>query len=649
MFAFNPSKLVRNMLQFSRFMATKSILLAVADPQVLADTTQALDVGWEAIAVASDTDALAQLEERSFDAVLVDFNLGSPDASDLLNHALEKRPDIVRFLFAYEADLALVAAKVLGSPHILPKPSEPASLKKRLEEGVNDSSAEQNGADTATEPGPAPAIPSVYAVVLKAIESLGVTDQQVGEIIAQDEALSSELVRLTNSSYLGLPSDVSDPVEAVRCLGFETVKGLVMALQFLAEHGRLKPAYLCLDQLWQHSVKVGQIARDLVLFETKDRTLASQALIAGLLHDLGKVVLATNFADLYGRVHSLARKQPVTLWDVEKEMFGANHGEIGACLIGMWNMPGPVVDATALHHEPPLGEQERLTPLAAVHIANVLEHQLSTDNDGMMVAPIINTAFLDELGLLQRLPVWRAAFANHHAADLEPDVELVETEQPESSLVSDAPAVRTANHLPGPATTTHTTTSPSPTRPAMLAPRFPRRWIYGGVVAGVLALLAVWLNTQPELNQTEPVYARTPNAHREPAAPSSVPSPEIAPAPAPQETPAVAAAEEPPAPPAPSATTTNTTATLPASEPTTAAAPAPPVTNVPPPTVAPPEKVKPEFRLQGIIFTSVRPSAMINGETVNVGEQIDGASVVAISRTTVTLQVNGQRKTYQLK
>src|SRR5262249_25680308 len=175
-------------------MATKSILLAVADPQVLVDTTQALDEGWETTSVASDADALAQLESRSFDALLVDFNLGSPDASDLLNHALEKRPDTVRFLLAYEADLALVAAKVLGSPHILPKPSEPASLKRRLEDGVQDSNSEQSVSDSPSDSSPAPAIPSVYSEVLKAIESLGVTDQHVGEIIAQDEALTTELL-----------------------------------------------------------------------------------------------------------------------------------------------------------------------------------------------------------------------------------------------------------------------------------------------------------------------------------------------------------------------------------------------------------------------------------------------------------------------
>src|SRR6266567_623604 len=105
-------------------MATKSILLAVADPQTLLEINHAIGAGWEATPVASEADAWAQLENHSFDALLVDFNLGSPDASELLNQTLEKRPETSRFLLAYEADLALVAAKVLGSHQILPKPIE---------------------------------------------------------------------------------------------------------------------------------------------------------------------------------------------------------------------------------------------------------------------------------------------------------------------------------------------------------------------------------------------------------------------------------------------------------------------------------------------------------------------------------------------
>ena len=488
-------------------MATKSILVAVTDEKALAEITQALGKEWGVTSVSSEADATAQFEKRAFDALLVDFNLGSPDASELLNQVLEKHPQTIRFLSVYEADLALVAAKVNGTHHILPKPIEAASLRSRIENALKDSGSEPSATDSANAAPESPKISSVYAEVLKALESPNVTNKQVGKILARDAELTAEILKLTNSSYLGLPRNITSPAEAVGALGFETVKAVVMAQQFLAEHKEMVPCYLSLEQIWQHSVNVGQIARDLVLFETKDRALASQALVAGLLHDLGKVVLAKNFEDLYGRVTSLARKQPVALWEVEKEMFGASHGEIGGCLLGMWNLPLAIVDAAALHHEPPLGEHDRLSPLAAVHIANVIERELRPNEDGMMVAPVIHAPFLNEIGLLHRLPVWRAAFANRRAVDLE-----------------GGRTARTGNLLQGPAGETETGTW-GQTEGIF---RNRRNWILAGVTGGLVAL-ALWFRTPSGPDQSDVVYARTPSAQEEVTVAAAKPLPEAAP------------------------------------------------------------------------------------------------------------------------
>ena len=626
-------------------MGTKSILLAVSESQTLAEITGALGAEWEATSVATEEEARAQFESRSFDALLVDFNLGSPDASELLNHVLQKSPGTLRFLFAYEADLALVAAKVSGSPQILPKPVELGSLKNRIESGINDSKPEQSKTEPASAPSDTPKVPSIYSEVLQALGNPNVTNKQVGKIIARDADLKSQVLSLTHSAYMGLPKNITNPAEAVESLGFEAVKALVMALQFLAEHSRLKPSYLSVEQIWQHSTSVGRIARDLVLFETKDRALASQALAAGLLHDLGKVVLATNFDDLYGRVHSLARKQPVALWDIEKEMFGATHGEIGACLVGMWNMPAAIVEAAALHHEPAVGENHELTPLAAVHIANILEHELRPEAEARMVAPVINTPYVNDLGLLQRLPVWRAAFANRSSSKLE---EEADTE----------PTVRLSMR----GTRAHTA-------------RNQRRWAYASVAAGVIVLATLWLKTEPEFNTPEPVYARSTIAEQTPFGASlpvaeSVPavmaqvtatpsvsekptessvSTETAPA---QKEPA-AKPEEPVAKPEPAkpVETVSTPTTPAAPHQTEVSTSQPVVTNQPTNTVpaAPVEKAEPEFRLNGIIYSVVRPSAIVNHRTVSVGDHVDGATVVWITPTSVTLQIKGQSKTYELR
>ena len=476
--------------------------------------------------------------------------------------------------------------------------------------------------------------------------------KQVGEIIASDGALTIEVLRLTKSAYLGLPQNLTDPAEAVESLGLETVRVLVMALRFLAEHSHVRPGYLSLEKIWQHSTYVAQLARDLVLFETKDRTMASQALAAGLLHDLGKVVLATNFDDLYGRVHSLARKQPVPLWDIEKEMFGANHGEIGACLLGMWNMPSSIVDAAALHHEPPLGETDRLTPLAAVHIANVLEHQLRP-SDEFRVAPIISAAFLNELGLLQRLPVWRARSANRGLANPPSEVDLVEADQ-SGSVTHETEGTRlslTANNVPGPAAATRTTTSgqtredSEETVPA--SGLWQRPWVYAGIATAVLFLLSLKLPILPDRDESAPVYARMPTIRRLPAVVSPAPVVETVPAPAPQVTPAVAVSQ--PAPATNAAPVPKPVISQPAPEPALAVASQAAVTNVPPPSLPPKQTAAPEFRLNGIIYTLARPSAILNGRTVYVGDELNGATVIRISQNQVTLQINGLHKTYDLR
>jgi HD-like signal output (HDOD) protein len=649
-------------------MPRNHILIAVADPQLLIDVTHALGTDWEITSVATEEEAIAQFEKSSFDALLVDFNLTSPDASEFLNQTAQKHPQTNRFLLAHEADLALVAAKVLESPHILPKPIEPAALKTRIEDEIN--RADKNGeTQPASTVGEAPSIPSVYSEVLEALKDPGVTNEQVGDVIARDAELTAEILRLTNSSYLGLPRNITSAFKAVEALGFETVKAVVMALQFLAEHRTTRSAYNSVDEIWEHSVNVGQIARDLVLFETKDRVLASQALTAGLLHDLGKLVLAKNFDDLYGRVHSLARKQPVAMWDIEKEMFGANHGEIGACLIGMWNLPLPIVDAAALHHEPPMGEQDELTPLAAVHVANVLEHELRSGTDGILVAPIINTPFLNQVGLLQRLPIWRAAFANHRAEKVELESEPV---RPAQTPAVTAPQTRATNPLRRHALATRSTTLQHRSfgDTSSQASSTARKGLVWAGAAGILFLVALLFRTQPESVPTDSVYARTP-APQDQVTVFAAPALPDPPAPAPGSTPSLTVTTEPAADPDP-------LDFLPTAEPSTAPAPShagarvasatspstttvsarttvptniPAATIVPPPAVTPitPEK-KPmqDLRLNGIIYSG-SPSAIVNGQMVHVGQQVDGATVVGMTQTTVTLQMNGQRKTLELR
>jgi putative nucleotidyltransferase with HDIG domain len=454
-------------------------------------------------------------------------------------------------------------------------------------------------------------------------------------------------------------------------LGLETVKALVLARRFLAEHRHLNSCYLSLDKIWEHSIHVAQIARDLVLFETKNRALAAQALAAGLLHDLGKIVLASNFDDLYGRVHSLARKQPVALWEIEREMFGASHGEIGACLVGMWNMPIEIVDAAAFHHEPPLCEHDQLSPLAAVHIANVLEHQRQPNNE-FRVLPAVSTPFLNQLRLLQRLPIWRATFAKAAApagsaeGDEAAPVAPVQEAAPSRSPAGQETVTVTATQSAEPAPLVEATVTATPT-----AHPHSRGLVYFGLGFALMLLLAVAV--QRGSNSSEPAHIQartlsapealvlappTPQMETAPESPTEV-TPRAVELPPEPETVVASVAEAEVWPPVPEVTPTPAPEEVVAdSVPVSLPSPAPGQTEeagapleVAPLEVEstkPSEPEQPAFKLNGIFYSSTDPAAIVNGKSVRAGEKVGEATVVRINRGAVTLDINGERKTLSL-
>src|SRR5439155_20411384 len=134
--------------------------------------------------------------------------------------------------------------------------------------------------------------------------------------------------------------------------------------------------------------------------------VVGQAFTAGMLHDIGKLLLAANLPEGFKEALATARREQMQLWDAERAVFGATHGELGACLLGIWGLPMPIVEAVALHHYPSRFLSKQFCPLTAVHVANALEHEIQKDNQSLVRAGV-DTNYLTELGLEQRFEVWR--------------------------------------------------------------------------------------------------------------------------------------------------------------------------------------------------------------------------------------------------
>lgn len=596
-------------------MSEKRILLADADSDALEEFRRILSQQWTVATVTGGEAAIDEMKKLPCDVVVADLDLPEIDGAKLLNRIRKEYPKTILFILATDADKERVMKNVLGAHQFLTKPCDPATLKNAIERAmaldvwVASSKMRELVARVRTFP----TVPSLYFEILSALRSPNATTEQIGAIISKDMAMTTKLMQVLNSAYFGLSRKITDPVEAVGILGFDAVKSMVMTLKLLSQYDKVKPVYFSIDRLWRHSTQVGRTAKQLTLLYTNDRAMGETSFTAGLMHDLGKIVLAANFDEQYRGVQSLAIKQQLPLWEVEKEIFGANHGEIGAYLLGLWGMPLDLLEAAALHHNPAQNLTKGFTPLTAVHVANALEYEANPEKEG--ISAKVDEAYLAELGVLDRLDSWRNAFYKREGKP-EPKARAGESSAAKASAPK--PVTMAVPTALKPA-------APAPKLPAPAVKQAPgsglkkKQLAFAGV--GVCALfLVIWGMSAMFSHQTEKGLAG-------PAATQAS-----------TETPLIVHARSPETPVVtPDASTTQSNA--PASEPT-------PVVAVKAP---PKEPSFSDLKLQGIFYSSSKPSAIISGKMVHANDRVGGALVVEINRSTVTLDYQNQRKTLVLK
>jgi HD-like signal output (HDOD) protein len=433
-------------------MTQKHILLADADANALEEFRQALGEQWIVKLAGTGAAALEELKRQPYDGLVASLYLPDLGTAQFLNKVRGKYPKTVRFVVASEKDRERVVKEVLGAHQFLIRPFDADGLRTIIERALAfDLWMESDKLHKlVARMRSLPTVPALYLEIVAALKSPDSTTEEVGEMISKDMAITTKLLQVINSAYFGLPRTVTSAAEAVGLLGFETVKSMVMAVKLLNHYDRLKIADFSVEQLWKHSTEVAHHARKLVLIQTGDRMLAEEAFTAGLMHDVGKAVLAANFTEQYHGAQSLARKQHIPMWEVEKEIFGASHGEVGAYLLGLWGLPLGVLEAAALHHQPARAANKVFTSLTAVHAADVLQHESEPQVEGE-APPNIDVEYLAEIGMLECLPAWREEVLGPEAAASGFDDEEANSSSslPHSNLTSAPPPAAGLSSIDG--------------------------------------------------------------------------------------------------------------------------------------------------------------------------------------------------------
>lgn len=216
-----------------------------------------------------------------------------------------------------------------------------------------------------------PSLPEFIARLLAAVEEPGVSGQRVAEIVSEDQAMTAAVLKLVNSPYYGLSRRIGSIQHAVLLLGFRTVRNLALSAVLVKSFGRtsndrrFQPA-----ALWRHSVASAAGARLLALRLGAGE--AEEAFLAGLVHDMGIVIIDQYLHEDFRAILDLVSTRRVTLREAEREVLGRDHAFIGALLARRWNFPGAVVEAIGCHHAPWRAKRDpRLA--AIVHLANARE------------------------------------------------------------------------------------------------------------------------------------------------------------------------------------------------------------------------------------------------------------------------------------
>lgn len=399
-------------------MTQRRILFVDDDPNILSGIRRSLRSMRDAFDLhfaESGRDALEMMGGSPFDVVVSDMRMPGMDGAEFLEKVQELYPCTIRIMLTGQADQNSILRTVGVVHQFLEKPSTPDILKSVLirASALYGLLADDKMKGVVSQIESLPSLPDIYARLQRAMVTPDVSVDQVAAIIEQDMAMSAKVLQLVNSAFFGLFQRVESPARAVALLGLETIKGLVLGVQvFSGMKSRSK--LFSLNKLMQHSMAVGACAKKIAAAETNDKALIDHSFIGGILHDVGKLVLASRMPAQFDQAILLAREQHCSLREAELQIFHTGHGRVGAYLIGLWGLPGPVVEAIGFHHCLDGYPADSFSPALAVHVANALYYshvaqgtEEETEKKIIGAPTGLDDNYLEKIGMSDKVEGWR--------------------------------------------------------------------------------------------------------------------------------------------------------------------------------------------------------------------------------------------------
>jgi putative nucleotidyltransferase with HDIG domain len=389
----------------------RRILFVDDEPMVLKGlqrTLRKMRQDWDMNFVSSGREALNVLVKKPMDVIVSDMRMPEMDGGRLLAEVKKQHPHVVRIILSGQLDQEMTLKSVQLAHQSLSKPCDVEVLTHTLAKlfALRDFLSDKSIKSIISQIESLPSMPSIYTEIVTEMQADDPAIKKVGEIISKDLSMTAKILQMVDSAFFGLFRKINSPEQAVMMLGLETIKALVLSVKIFSEFNQKSFSWFQIDDLFNHCLRVSLYAKTIIKNDNLGQELINNSMMAGLLHDLGKLILATNFENPYRQVLAAAQGTGKNLLDLEYEAFGTSHAEIGAYLMGLWRLDNSIIEAIAFHHLPARSMTQNIGLLTTVHVANALDHEMRTPA-GENTKLQCDTEYLDKLEITSRIPQWR--------------------------------------------------------------------------------------------------------------------------------------------------------------------------------------------------------------------------------------------------
>jgi len=378
----------------------KRILFVDDEPAILAGLQNLLYKDrkrWDMVFALGGQLALDEIRKAPFDIVVSDMRMPGIDGAVLLNLIKDECPATVRIMLSGHADREAIVRALPALHQLLSKPCDANTLRGAIERSLDGKDTERDakihrivgGVDKLPTPS------DIYFDLSRLMESPTASVADVSKIVTRDPGLAAKLLQLVNSAYFGTGQATTSIQQAVALLGTDRLRYIALTASVFSSQKLDPSCEFSLEQLQRQSMRAAWLARSFA-----DPAIRDEAFTSTLLHDVGLVVLAICRGDSFHALNERV-KQGEHPSEVEIDLFGVTHADVGARLLAIWGLPMAIVDVVQFHHDPGSAPEPSRLLASIVHVADAVVHETAG-------GPLLDLESLERAGCAHRVADWLA-------------------------------------------------------------------------------------------------------------------------------------------------------------------------------------------------------------------------------------------------